>query len=202
VSHVPARRTIPLGLGAIQADVSPSPEYLACAEKVYQEVTYPFHKRAATMSTIDRRRESRVNFSNAIGLLAAIIGLTATIHGALKYLSSSERSKKERLGAVAVVVAILAVVIGVSAGVSYATASTPVGQKTIPVPFVPTAVPTAPTANPAYPQKTDPTASPVLTPTPTPTPQLSPTSAATTTSMSTPTAIPEPTVTPTATQGP
>jgi hypothetical protein len=130
-----------------------------------------------------------VNFSNAIGLLAAIIGLTATSHGALKYLSSSERSKKERLGAVALVVVIMAVVIGVSAGVSYATASTPVGQQRIPVPFVPTA---APTANPAYPQ-IDPTASPAVTPTP----QLSPTSAAT----ATPTAAPEPTVTPTPRHG-
>jgi len=153
---------------------------------------YPFHQRAETIFTSDRRRESSVNFSNAIGLLAAIIGLTATIHGSLKYLSSSERSKKERLGAVAVVVVIMGVVIGVSAGVSYATASTPVGQQRIPVPFVPTAVPTAPTANPASPQ-TDPTASPASTPTPTP--QLSPTSA------STPTAAPEPTVTPTPKHG-
>ena len=157
------------------------------------DVTYPFHTRADTISTSNRRRESSVNFSNAIGLFAAIIGLTATIHGALKYLSSSERSKKERLGAVAVVVVIMAVVIGVSASVSYATASTPVGQQRIPVPFVPTE---APTANPAYPQ-TDPTASPASTSTPTP--QFSPTSASTPTSTST--AAPEPTVTPTPKHG-
>ncbi len=155
------------------------------------DVTYPFHTRADTISTIDRRRESSVNFSNAIGLLAAIIGLTATTHGALKYLSSSERSKKERLGAVAVVVVIMAVVIGVSAGVSYATAATPVGQQRIPVPFVPTE---APTSNPASPQ-TDPTASPASTATP----QFSPTSAAMPTSTST--AAPEPTVTPTPKHG-
>jgi hypothetical protein len=161
------------------------------------DVTYPFHTRADTISTIDRRRESSVNFSSAIGLLTAIIGLTTTMHASWKYLSSVERSKKERLGAVAVVAVSIGVVIGVAAGISYATASTAVGQKTIPVPFVPTA---APTANQAYPQ-TDPTASPASTQTPTPTPQLSPTSASTPTSTSTPTAAPEPTVTPTSTHG-
>ncbi len=130
-----------------------------------------------------------MNFSSAIGLLTAIIGLTTTMHACWKYLSSSERSKKERLGAVAVVAVSIGVVIGVAAGISYATAATPVGQKTIPVPFVPTA---APTANPDYPQ-TVPTASPASTPTP----QFSPTSAPT----STPTTAPEPTVTPTPRHG-
>ena len=131
-----------------------------------------------------------MNFSSAIGLLTAIIGLTTTMHASWKYLSSSERSKKERLGAVALVAVSIGVVIGVSAGVSYATASTPVGQKTIPVPFVPAAASTAPTANPAYPQ-TNPTASPASTSTP----QLSPTNSLT------PTAAPEPTVTPTPKHG-
>src|SRR6266516_5431817 len=137
---------------------------------------------------MDRRRESSMNISDAIGLLTAIIGVTTTIHGGWKYLSSSERSKKERLGAVAVVVVIMTMVAGVATGISHATASTPVGQKTIPVPFVPTAAPTAP-ANPATPQ-TGPTAPPASTPTP----QLSPTSAST--PPVTPTAAPEPRVTP------
>jgi hypothetical protein len=164
---------------------------LACEEKVCQEVTHPFHKRADTIANIDRRRESSVNFSSAIGLLTAIIGLTTTMHACWKYLSSSERSKKERLRAVAVVAVSIGVVIGVAAGISYATAATPVGQKAIPVPFVPTA---APTANPDYPQ-TVPTASPASTSTPTP--QFSPTSTPT----STPTAAPEPTVMPTPRHG-
>ncbi len=135
-----------------------------------------------------------MNISDAIGLLTAIIGVTTTIHGGWKYLSSSERSKKERMGAVAVVVVIMGMVAGGAVGISHATASTPVGQKTIPVPFVPTAAPTAPPANPAYPQ-TGLTAPPASTPTP----QLSPTSAPTTTS--TPTAAPEPTGTPTSMPG-
>ncbi len=147
-----------------------------------------------------------MNISNALGLLTAILGLTTTIHGGWKYLSSSERSKKERIGTVVVVVGIMGVVLGASTGISYATASTPVGQQTIPVPFVPTAAPTAPSAPPASPQAS-PTVSPAPTPTPTPTPQLSPTSAPTPTPQLSPTssptptpmATPEPTGTPTST---
>src|SRR5512135_1757756 len=106
-----------------------------------------------------------MNISSALGLLTAMVGLTTTIHGGWKYLSSSERSKKERIGAVVIVAVIGSVVLGAAAGISHVTASTPVGQKTIPVPFVPTAAP-------AYPQ-TAPTAPSVPTTVPTLTPTLS-----------------------------
>ncbi len=134
-----------------------------------------------------------LNISSALGLLTAIIGLTTTLQGGWKYLSDKDRSHKERVSAIVVVVVIMGVVIGGAAGLSHVTATTPVGKQTIPVPFVPTAA-TSPAANPAHPQ-TAPTAAPAETTTPEHAPTLTPTSVETPTV--TPAAGTSPTVMPT-----
>jgi hypothetical protein len=138
-----------------------------------------------------------MNISSALGLLTAMVGLTTTIHGGWKYLSSSERSKKERIGAVVIVAVIGSVVLGAAAGISHVTASTPVGQKTIPVPFVPTAAPAYPQTAPSVPT-TVPTLTPTLSSSLTPTSTVQPDA----TVAPSPTAIPTQPATPGTNQQP
>lgn len=120
--------------------------------------------------------------STVIGVLAALIGSTATLLAAWGYIHSKRPAKRELLGALLVIVAIMAGLVGLAVLISRITTISVNGQQTIPVPGfpppanpVPGSTPTStltPTASPT--SSPSPTATPILTPTPAPSPSAIP----------------------------
>jgi hypothetical protein len=123
--------------------------------------------------------------STVIGVLAALIGSTATLLAAWGYIHSKRPAKREVLGALLVIVAIMAGLVGLAVLISRITTISVNGQQTIPVPGFPPPANPAPGSTPT--STLTPTASPTSSPSPTATPILTPTPAPS------PSAIPSPT---------
>jgi hypothetical protein len=129
-----------------------------------------------------------MTISNAIGLLAALIGSTATLLGAWAYLRAQRLPKRELFRVASTITAIMVCILGIAVFMSQATTIKIKGQETIPLPLVPTkVVPTPDSPRPAYP-----ITSPTLTSTPKPAHTLTPTSTTLPTSALTPTVTPSP----------
>jgi hypothetical protein len=128
--------------------------------------------------------------STVIGMLAALIGSTATLLAAWGYVHSKRPKKREVLGAVLAISVIVTALVGLAVLISQFTTISVNGQQTIPVPGFP------PPASPVPAS----TSTPVLAPTLTPTSALTPTPTSTFTAS--PTSPPSPTVAPTPTPAP
>jgi hypothetical protein len=124
-----------------------------------------------------------MTISSVIGLLAALIGSTATLLAAWTYIRSQHPPKGELFRATLAII-IMSAIFGIAVGISRATIKIN-GQETIPVPGLPAPTQAVPASTPTS------TLTPTATPTPTPSPQPSP--------VSTPTLTPTPAVTPTPT---
>jgi cytoskeletal protein RodZ len=124
--------------------------------------------------------------STVIGMLAAIIGTTATLLAAWGYIHSKRPAKREVLGALLVIILIMTGLLSVAVMISRLTTISVNGQQTIPVPGFPppgkpvpaststsTRTPT-PTLTPTPTSSPSPTATPILTPTPVPSPSAIP----------------------------
>jgi cytoskeletal protein RodZ len=132
--------------------------------------------------------------STVIGVLAALIGSTATLLAAWVYIRSKRPEKRELLRGLLAIIVIMAFILGLAVLISRVTRISINGQETIPVPGLPapasppmpastaTLMPT-PTSTKTPPPTLAPTPTSGLTPTPTaggtPTPPPTPTSAPT-----------------------
>ena len=117
-----------------------------------------------------------MTISSAVGLLAALIGSTATLLGAWAYFRSQHPPKRELFRVALVIIVIMVCILGVAVFIARATAIKINGTETLPVPTVPAnpGQPAGqPTGQPAAPSTVTP--SPVPTSISTPTPSLSPT---------------------------
>ena len=118
-----------------------------------------------------------MTISSAIGLLAALIGSTATLLGAWAYFRSQHPPKRELFRVALVIIVIMVCILGVAVFIARATAIKINGTETLPVPTVPAnpgnSNPGQPAGQPVAPSTVTP--SPVPTSISTPTPSLSPT---------------------------
>ena len=118
-----------------------------------------------------------MTISSAVGLLAALIGSTATLLGAWAYFRSQHPPKRELFRVALVILVIMVCILGVAVFIARATAIKINGTETLPVPTVPAnpgnSNPGQPAGQPAAPSTVTP--SPVPTSISTPTPSLSPT---------------------------
>ncbi len=138
--------------------------------------------------------KSELTISSALGLLAALIGTTATLLAAWGYLRKQRPSKKELSRVTLTIIIIMVAILGMAVFISRATISVN-GQQTIPVP---------PISGPDFPTPVGITPTSIPTPTSTPTPATSPTSSSSPTPFLSPTVPPSPTtssLTPTPTHG-
>jgi len=112
-----------------------------------------------------------MTISSAVGLLAALIGSTATLLGAWAYFRSQHPPKRELFRVALVIIVIMVCILGVAVFIARATAIKINGTETLPVPTVP--------ANPgnSNPGNSNPGQPAVPTSISTPTPSLSPTQA-------------------------
>lgn len=140
-----------------------------------------------------RKGEQAMPISTVIGLLAALIGSTATLLGAWVYIRSQRPSKRELFHATITVTIIMAIILGLAVLISRATTISINGQQTLPLP---------PVSVPGFPNSGKPTPSPMLTPTPSPTqtPTLSPSPTQTPTPPPSPSPTSPPAPTPNPTQ--
>jgi hypothetical protein len=127
-----------------------------------------------------------MTISSVIGLLAALIGSTATLLAAWTYIRSQHPPKGELLRATLAIIIIMSAIFGLAVVISRASIKIN-GQETIPVPGLPAPPQSVPASTPT----STPTPTPTPTPTLVPSPQPSP--------VSTPTLAPTPAVTPTPT---
>ncbi len=122
-----------------------------------------------------------MTISSAVGLLAALIGSTATLLGAWDYFRSQHPPKRELFRVALVIIVIMVCILGVAVFIARATAIKINGTETLPVPTVPAnpgnSNPGQPAGQPVAPSTVTP--SPVPTSISTPTPSLSPTLAQT-----------------------
>jgi len=120
-----------------------------------------------------------MTISSAVGLLAALIGSTATLLGAWAYFRSQHPPKRELFRVALVIIVIMVCILGVAVFIARATAIKINGTETLPVPTVPAnpgnSNPGQPAGQPVAPSTVTP--SPVPTSISTPTPSLSPTQA-------------------------
>jgi hypothetical protein len=128
--------------------------------------------------------------STVIGMLAALIGTTATLLAAWGYLHSKRPAKREVLGALLAIIVIMTSLVGLAVLISRLTTISVNGQQTIPVPGLPPPANSAPASTSTVPPTPTPTAA--LTPTASPTSFPSPTAP----SVVTPTPAPSPSVIP------
>jgi hypothetical protein len=122
--------------------------------------------------------------STVIGVLAALIGTTATLLAAWGYIHSKRPAKREILGALLAIIVIMTSLVGLAVLISRLTTISVNGQQTIPVPGfppptnpVPASTSTStrtPTPTPTPTSSPSPTATPILTPTPAPSPSAIP----------------------------
>ena len=124
--------------------------------------------------------KSELTMSSALGLLAALIGTTATLLAAWGYLRNQHPTKKELFRVTLTIIIIMVAIFSMAVLISRATISVN-GQQTIPAP---------PISGPDFPTPL------VITPTSTPTPTLTPTPAPSPTPSSSPTPSLSPTVSP------
>src|SRR5947209_19717582 len=119
-----------------------------------------------------------MTISSAIGLLAALIGSTATLLGAWAYFRSHHPPKREIFSAVLTITVIMVFILGLAVFISRATAIKINGKETLPLPTVPApgqsnpGQPNPGQPNPGQPAGQPPTSSTV---TPSPAPTLTPT---------------------------
>ena len=123
-----------------------------------------------------------MTISSAVGLLAALIGSTATLLGAWAYFRSQHPPKRELFRVALTIIVIMACILGVAVFIARATAITINGKQTLPLPTVPASGnpnPTQPAGQPAGqpPVSSTVTPSPVPTSISTQTPSPSPTQA-------------------------
>src|SRR5438067_6392215 len=78
-----------------------------------------------------------MTISSAIGLLAALIGSTATLLGAWAYFRSQHPPKRELFQVALVITVIMVCILGVAVFISRATAIKINGKETLPLPTVP-----------------------------------------------------------------
>ncbi len=108
-----------------------------------------------------------MSINNVIGVIAALIGTTATLLGAWAYIRSQHTPKKDMLRAALAIAVIMIGILGCAVAISHVTTGITVnGQKTIPVPsflFLPASGTTTPTLSPSL------APTPVSTPTSFPT---------------------------------
>jgi hypothetical protein len=142
--------------------------------------------------------------STVLGLLAALIGSTATLLAAWVYIRSQRPPKQELFRTGLIVIIIMVSILGLAVLISRATSLSINGQEIVPVPGVPTSVSTSIPVSTPIPGSTPtagltPTPTAGLTPTPTagltptPTAGLTPTPTAGLTPTSAPTSTPAPT---------
>src|SRR6266581_6138276 len=109
-----------------------------------------------------------MTISSAVGLLAALIGSTATLLGAWAYFRSQHPPKRELFRVALVIIVIMVCILGVAVFIARATAIKINGTETLPVPTVP--------ANPGNSNPGQPAGQPVAPPTVTPSSSPSPAS--------------------------
>ena len=131
--------------------------------------------------------------STAIGLLAGLIGSTATLLAAWVYIRSQHPPKGELFRTALIITIIMVTILGLAVLISHASRISINGLETTPVPGVPTSVSTAIPVS---------TSIPGSTPTPTPTAGQTPTVGQTPTAGQTPTVGQTPTPAPTPTSHP
>jgi hypothetical protein len=143
--------------------------------------------------------------SSVIGLLAALIGATATLLGAWAYIRTQHPPKGELFRAGLAVTLIMAAIFGLAVLISRATSIKINGQENIPIPGLPAPPGTTPapvstaTPTPVPTPSASPTSTPTSTPTSVPSPVSSPPPTPTSISSPAPTSIPAPTPQPTKT---
>ena len=144
----------------------------------------------AKLKRISRKKEKKLTISNVIGLLAALIGSTATLLTAWTYIRSHRPPKGELFRAILSIAIIMVGILAIAVFISRSTITVN-GQNTVPVPSLPA---------PGFgvPATTTPTATPTLSPTPTLTPSPSPSPTLT----PSPTVAPSPTIAPSPTLAP
>ena len=139
-----------------------------------------------------------MTISSAVGLLAALIGSTATLLGAWAYFRSQHPPKRELFRVALVIIVIMVCILGVAVFIARATAIKINGTETLPVPTVPAnpgnSNPGQPAGQPAAPSAAPSTVTPSPVPTSisTPTPSLSPTVAPSSSPASSPASKPTP----------
>ena len=122
-----------------------------------------------------------MTISSAVGLLAALIGSTATLLGAWAYFRSQHPPKRELFRVALVIIVIMVCILGVAVFIARATAIKINGTETLPVPTVPANPGNSNPGQPASQPAGQPVAPSTVTPSPvptsisTPTPSLSPT---------------------------
>jgi len=125
--------------------------------------------------------EQTMTISSAVGLLAALIGSTATLLGAWAYFRSQHPPKRELFRVALVIIVIMVCILGVAVFIARATAIKINGTETLPVPTVPANPGNSNPGQPAGQPAGQPVAPSTVTPSPvptsisTPTPSLSPT---------------------------
>jgi hypothetical protein len=139
--------------------------------------------------------------STVIGLLAALIGSTATLLGAWAYIRSQHPPKGELFRATLAITIIMAIILGLAMLISNATTISINGQQTLPLPPVPVpgfSTPGRLTPSPTSVPKSAPSPSPTSVPTstPSPSPELTPTPAPSPSPELTPSPVPSPTSAP------
>ena len=78
-----------------------------------------------------------MTISSAVGLLAALIGSTATLLGAWAYFLSQHPPKRELFRVALVIIVIMVCILGVAVFIARATAIKINGKETLPLPTVP-----------------------------------------------------------------
>ncbi len=132
-----------------------------------------------------------MTISAVIGLLAALIGSTATLLAAWAYIRSQHPPKGELLRTVLIIVIIMVSILGLSLLISRATRISINGLEGSPVPGGSTAIPGS-TSIPGSTPGLTPTPTPTSGVTPTPTSGVTPTPTSGATPTSAPTATPHP----------
>jgi len=136
--------------------------------------------------------EQEMRINDVVGLLAALIGSTATLLAAWAYIRSKRPPKGEMFGAALAIVIIMASILGLAVLISRASKITINGQDTLPVPGIPASGGTTPAPGPT--STPTPTPSPTLIPSPSPTvvPSPSPSPAASPSPVPSPASSPKP----------
>ena len=118
-----------------------------------------------------------MSISSAIGLLAALIGSTATLLAAWAYLRSQHPPKQELFRVAVTITIIMVCILGLAVLISRASIKVN-GQENLPLPLVPapgspapgSPTPGSPTPSPTSTPTLTPSPSPTLTPSPLPSP--------------------------------
>src|SRR3954451_13196273 len=139
-----------------------------------------------------------MRISDVIGLLAALLGSTATVFVAWGYIRAQRPSKRELFRVTLTVTVIMVCILSFAVLISRASSIKINNQENIPLgPLVPSGTTPAPGLTPSP----SPTPSPTVIPSPSSTPTSSPSSTPTPSPSSTLTPVPPPAATPTKTGG-